>query len=296
MTVPLSLLPSAVPQFLAVGSKPSARPAGPEGSAWDDATAAIADDECGLVIDYGSGIAVQPVYGYIAAGCSSEEEAFCACFDALRIIATCDTVAADPGIRALVMHICSPGGSVVAASEICSSLVALQEARPDMAVLAYIDGCGCSMAARIAAACSETHATAGSSVGSIGTILVNYDSAVAFASAGIKVTAFTDGVYKGMGQPGVALTEAQAEYLDAMVKSYGAEFKTFMRERRGLDDSDMEGQPFIASAGHYPEKLLDSCDGKGIDCFLLSVAQQIKASNTLLARLSSDETERAVFC
>jgi ClpP class serine protease len=240
--------------------------------------AEMAEDENGLEIDRASGIAVQPVHGFIAAGCDAEDEAFFGCVDALRIIDTCSQVAADTSIRALVLHICSPGGSVMALSEICQSLVDLQAARPDCPVLALIDGCGCSAAARIAAACNETHATVGSMVGSIGTILVNYDTADLYARAGIKVKAFTDGIYKAMGTDGVALSEAQEAFLSEWVSKFGQEFKAFMADRRpGLTPEDMQGQPFIAAAGHYPEALLDGIGWTSSHHFLAEVAGTLAA-------------------
>lgn len=275
--IPLSINPQFAEQFVNAATAQSRRPDGPTAGAWDDMCEEMADDECGLVIDRAAGIAIQPVYGFIAAGCDTEDEAFGGCFNTLRIMDTCSQVRADTGIKALILHICSPGGSVMSLTEACSAIVDLQAARPDCAVLAYIDGCGCSAAARLAAACAETHATAGSMVGSIGTILVNYDQSDLYARAGVKVRAFTDGIYKAMGSPGVPLTDQQAEFLQSWVTEFGQEFKAFMTERRGLDDADMQGQPFIASPGHYPEALLDGVSWSGIAQFVAAVAGQLSA-------------------
>lgn len=274
--IPLSIAPQSSEQFLNAMTAQSRRPTAPAAAgAWDDMVAAMADDECGLVVDKVAGIAIQPVYGFIAAGCDPEDEAFGGCFNTLRIMDACSEVRANPSIKALVLHICSPGGSVMSLTEACSQLVDLQAARPDCAVLAYIDGCGCSAAARLAAACSETHATAGSMVGSIGTILVNYDSSELYARNGVKVRAFTDGIYKAMGAQGAPLTEAQAEFLDGWVQAFGQEFKSFMAERRDLSAEDMQGQPFIASPGHYPDALLDGVSWTGIGQFVTAVSAQL---------------------
>jgi ClpP class serine protease len=273
--IPLSINPQFGQQFVQAVTATSRRPVGPHAGAWDDMVMEMADDECGLVIDRAAGIAIQPVYGFIAAGCDAEDEAFCGCFNTLRIMDTCSQMRADTGIKALILHICSPGGSVMALTEACQSLIDLQAARPDCAILSYIDGCGCSAAARLAAACSETHATTGSMVGSIGTILVNYDTAGMYEQAGIKVRAFTDGVFKSMGAPGVPLSDQQAEFLQGWVAAFGHEFKAFMAGRRGLEDADMQGQPFIASPGHYPEALLDGIAWTGIEQFTAAVAARL---------------------
>lgn len=276
--IPLSISPQSSEQFLNAVTAQSRRPTAPAAAgAWDEMVDEMADDECGLVVDKVAGIAIQPVYGFIAAGCDAESEAFGGCFNTLRIMDACSEVRANTGIKALILHICSPGGSVMALTEACAQLVALQEARPDCVVLAYIDGCGCSAAARLAAACSETHATAGSMVGSIGTILVNYDSSELYTRAGVKVRPFTDGIYKAMGAEGAPLTEAQAAFLEGWVQSFGAEFKSFMSDRRGLSAEEMQGQPFIASPGHYPAELLDGVSWTGIGQFVTAVAAEMAA-------------------
>jgi len=123
----------------------------------------------------------------------------------------------------------------------------------------------------------EIEVAAGSMVGSIGTILVNYDDSDMYARAGIKVRAFTDGIFKAMGSRGVPLSDDQAAFLQSWVSAFGQEFKSFMSARRGLTDDEMQGQPFIASPGHYPDALLDGVSWTGIAQFTAAVAAQLTA-------------------
>lgn len=241
--------------------------------AWSEYVSEMAEESCGAVVDYATGICIQPVHGFIAAGCDPEEEAFCGCFDANRLSALATALSQDAGVKSLVLHINSPGGAVSGLAENCQAIVALQETRPDIAVFAYIEGMGCSAAARIAASCGETHAGIGAMVGSISTINVYYDDSRMFQNAGIDAKVFTDGKYKSAGYPGVPITDEQAALIDETVKAFGAEFKSFMAERRpGLTEEDMQGQAFFASFGKFPAALLDGIGWPSFDDFVATVA------------------------
>ncbi len=240
--------------------------------AWEEYVNEIAEEQCGPIIDRASGICIQPVRGFISAGCDPEEEAFCCCFDVNRLTELAKQVAQDEGIKALILHINSPGGAVSGLRENCEAILSLSESRPDLPVMAYIEGMGCSAAARIAASCQETHAGIGALVGSISTILVAYDDSRLFQNAGIEAKVFTDGKYKSTGYPGVPITEDQAAQLEEMVKVFGTEFKAFMSERRpGLTDEDMQGQAFHAEAGKFPAALLDGIGWPSFDEFVATV-------------------------
>lgn len=280
MNLPLQLHADYLPQFLAALEHDTRRPAdATAASSWEDMVRERADARCGMVRIAGTAIAVQPVTGYMAAGCDDEDEAFFGCYNTLRLMDAADAVAADAAIKCLVLHISSPGGSAMMVQQAAQALVDLKTRRPDVTTLAFIDGLGCSAAMWIAAACDEIHAAAGSMVGSISTILINVDSSEAYQRAGLRVTAITDGEYKSLGQPGVPVTPKQLTFLEDFVKSMGAEFKGFMATRReGLTDADMQGQPFLAVEGRYPAPLLDSAVWSSPRQFLTAVAQELSAT------------------
>lgn len=283
---PLAILPEKASDFLAAASSPSKRPVPAAGqsmasfsataSTWQEMVDEMADEENGLFIAPGSTIAIQPIHGYFAAGCDSEDEAFFGCFDTMRIIDAAEKVAAYPALRALVLHIQSPGGSAQMVGEAARALTELRAARPDLTILSYIDGLGCSAAAWIAAAGHETHATAGSIVGSISTILVTADTSEMYLRNGIRVHAITDGAYKSIGTPGVPLTAEQLAFLAGWVTDTGTEFKTFMQTQRpGLTDADMQGQPFVATPGRYPTALIDGADWRSFQQFITATAAEL---------------------
>lgn len=81
------------------------------------------------------------------------------------------------------------------------------------------------------------------SVGSIGVYLAYMDQSAAAAAAGIKPVVISSGPLKGMGIPGLSLTDDQAAYLQAEVNAIAADFKAAVRKKRALvKDEDMQGQ------------------------------------------------------
>ncbi len=276
----LSVTPEGFSEFLEKKSQaaisdnlPAAAVAAMRQGVFEDWCDDTAEEECGAIINRAAGVVVQPVRGYMMAGADAFEEACCGCFDTNRLSAIARQVSEDAGIRALILHINSPGGSVAGLAENCAAIVNLAETLPDLMVMAYIDGIGCSAAARVAAACQETHAGIGAMVGSISTIMVAYDDSRMFANAGVEAKVFTDGKFKAAGYPGVPITDEQAALFQEQVRVFGEEFKAFMTARRpGLTDDDMQGQAFIAEAGKYPEALLDGIGWPSFDEFAATVA------------------------
>ena len=278
----LAVTPEGFSDFLEKRSRPAglARQAAETPAAfrirqesWADLVQRMADEENGPVIDRASGICIQPVAGFMLAGAGPIDEAIDGCFDVNRISAVAGAVAADPSIKALVLRISSGGGAVAGLAENCQALISLAESRPEVPVMAYIDGTGCSAAARIAASCQETHAGIGARVGSISTIMVKYDTSRHFANEGVDAKVFTDGKFKSAGYLGVPITDEQSAHFEAQVAAVGAEFKAFMAARRpGLTDDDMQGQSFVASAGQYPDSLLDGIGWQSFDQFLSTLA------------------------
>jgi ClpP class serine protease len=69
------------------------------------------------------------------------------------------------------------------------------------------------------------------------------DQSAAAAAAGIKPVVISSGPLKGMGIPGLSLTDDQAAYLQAEVNAIAADFKAAVRKKRTLvKDEDMQGQ------------------------------------------------------
>jgi ClpP class serine protease len=73
------------------------------------------------------------------------------------------------------------------------------------------------------------------------------DSAEKFRSQGLKVEVFAAGKFKGMGTPGVSLSEEQRALIQSDLEEVAADFKTAVLARgRKIPDEAMEGQSFSA--------------------------------------------------
>lgn len=145
---------------------------------------------------------------------------------------------------ALVLHINSPGGTVVGLTETGDMIRALAAQKM---VVAFIDGLGCSAAYWLACSASMIIATPSAIVGSIGTICELLDSSKAYDMQGLKVEQFTGGDLKGTGSDGVPLSDAQREWLQQMVDAETVKFHDYVTTQRpGVSPDDMRGQWFMA--------------------------------------------------
>ena len=115
--------------------------------------------------------------------------------------------AADSGIKAILLHIDSPGGTVAGTKELADDVYA---AAADKPVYAYIEDLGASAAYWIASQATKVFANETAIVGSIGTYGVIHDASGMAAKEGIKVHVVRAGAMKGVGTPG---TEVTAEHL-----------------------------------------------------------------------------------
>ena len=78
----------------------------------------------------------------------------------------------DPEVKAILLHVDSPGGQVAGTGEFAAMVRAACDRKP---VAAYVGGAGCSAAYWIAAACDEVTCAPTSMLGSIG-VMASYDT------------------------------------------------------------------------------------------------------------------------
>lgn len=176
----------------------------PRADSFDDYCERCADEKAGLVLDHATGIAIQPVVGTMWDGVDPYYEAFYNYFNTSRIVEAAAEAAENMRIRALVFAFDSPGGYSRGVDDAHGAILQLRAARPDLPVVAYVNGYCCSAAAWVAAGCETRHSARRGTVGSVGTYVVTVDTSRYYAAMGVDIRLVTDGVYKGMGEPGVA--------------------------------------------------------------------------------------------
>jgi len=146
---------------------------------------------------------------------------------------------ADASVKGVLLVMDSPGGQTTGVPEFAESIRTAEKP-----VVVYTSGQCCSAAYWLAASADKIVASPSSSVGSIGVFCYLLDESKAFDAAGVKVIMPNTGKYKGMGMPGVPVTQDQVALLEANVGKVFDWFKGAINENRTISDDSMQGQSF----------------------------------------------------
>jgi signal peptide peptidase SppA len=147
-----------------------------------------------------------------------------------------------PDIKAVLLDIDSPGGTVNGTPELAQAVADATRSKP---VYAFTSGQMCSAAYWVASQCDAIYATPSARVGSIGVLLPVVDSSEALKNQGLKVEVFAAGKFKSAGTPGVPLTDDQRTLIQSDIEEIAADFKAAVLARgRRIPDDAMEGQSF----------------------------------------------------
>ncbi len=151
-------------------------------------------------------------------------------------------------VKAVVVRINSPGGSVATSQEIYEELKSLGE---DIPVIASMGSVAASGGYYIACAASEIYANPGTVTGSIGVIaqFANYEQLLKWARVEFEV--IKTGEFKDAGSPLRKMSKEQREYLQELVDGVLVQFKDTVAERRNMNskkvDSLSDGKIFAGS-------------------------------------------------
>lgn len=129
-----------------------------------------------------------------------------------------DELAVDSAVKAIILDIDSPGGSVHGTRELGAKVKAAGEVKP---VIAQVDSLAASAAYWVASQATEIVSTPGGQAGSIGIVMVHEDLSDALAAEGVKVTMLSAGRFKTEGHPyGPLDDEARAHYQEQIDANY----------------------------------------------------------------------------
>lgn len=206
------------------------------------------------------GLATVPMHGPITRVLSARDKARMAYFGmdataSAELAQVLREMKANPAIRAVVLDIDSPGGSVNGTPELAE---AVRELSKEKYVYAYTSGLCCSAAYWVASQCDAVYAAPSARVGSIGVLLPLLDTSGLYNKSGLKMDVISAGKYKSAGVPGTALSEEQRLLLQTQVEATWAAFKSAVNKRRTIEDDHMEGQTFTGEQGIHAG-LVDAC-------------------------------------
>ena len=129
----------------------------------------------------------------------------------------------DDSIKAIILHVNSPGGGVAASEEIYREVKRIRDEKKKR-IVASIETVGASGAYYIASATNKIYADKGSIVGSIGVIAewVNYGELLKWA----KLDAITmkAGEFKDTGSPTREMTPAERAYMQSLIDNMHGQF------------------------------------------------------------------------
>jgi len=145
----------------------------------------------------------------------------------------------DSSIKAIILHVNSPGGGVAASEEIYREVKRIRTQKKKKIVVS-IETVGASGAFYVASASDKIYADSGSIVGSIGVIAqwVNYGDLLKWAK--LKDVVIKTGEFKDTGNPARDLTPAEQAYMQDLINNMFHQFVQAVADGRGLKYDDVK--------------------------------------------------------
>lgn len=143
----------------------------------------------------------------------------------------------DPLVKAVLLRVDSPGGGVVASSEIHAELLKLREAGKPLVV--SMGSTAASGGYYVSAPADRIYANPDTLTGSLGVILslTNYEEG--FEKLGLRSYVYKSGALKDIGSPTRPPTEEEARVLQSIVDEAYAGFVRVIVEGRGLPEQQV---------------------------------------------------------
>jgi protease-4 len=206
----------------------------------------------------------------------------------------------DDSIKAIVLHINSPGGGAAASQEIYHEVLRVRQEKHKK-IVASVESVGASGAYYIASACDKIYANEASLVGSIGVIIewTNYGELLRWAK--LKNITITSGELKDAGDPARDLTPKEQAYFQSLVDNMFTQFVHDVATGRHTTDDKIKplatGQVWtgqqalplglIDKIGGYRIALMDTAKDAGISGEP-TIARPAKDKRGLFAVLTDD--------
>jgi protease-4 len=145
----------------------------------------------------------------------------------------------DDSIKAIIIHVNSPGGGVAASEEIYREVKRVRDEKHKR-IVSSIETVGASGAYYVSSATNKIYADSGSVVGSIGVIAewVNYGDLMRWAK--LKPEILKVGQFKDTGDPTRELTPAERQYMQGLIDDMYGQFVRAVADGRHAKTSDIK--------------------------------------------------------
>jgi protease-4 len=171
-----------------------------------------------------------------------------------------DKAASDRRVKAVVLRLNSPGGTVAASDVMFHSLREFKR-KTGKPVVSCILGVGCSGAYYLACGSDGIIAQPGGVTGSIGTIIKTFSFAGTMEKIGVKAVAIKSGELKDLGSPLHDLREEEQKVLEGIINQFYEQFLTVvLKGRKEIGEQKLrelaDGRVFTAKEA-LQENLID---------------------------------------
>jgi len=153
-----------------------------------------------------------------------------------RVREELEKAAEDEQVRALVLRINSPGGTVTASDVLYHEIMRLKSRRKIPVVAAILD-VGASGGYYVALAADRIVAHATTVTGSIGVLMLTVNSGGLLEKMGVSAGYIKSGEYKDMGNPFRALTPEERAIFQQVIDRLYARFVALVARSRRLDET-----------------------------------------------------------
>lgn len=154
----------------------------------------------------------------------------------------------DNSVKAIMLHIDSPGGTAAGTAELANDVRLAGARKP---VFAHIEDLGASAAFFVASQAHRITATPTSRIGSIGSVAILQDTSGAAEAAGIKVHVISTGDFKGAFVDGAPITEEHLEDAKREIVELNGHFLKAVSRGRGMSMAEVrevaDGRVHIAA-------------------------------------------------
>jgi len=153
-----------------------------------------------------------------------------------RVREELEKAVADERVRALVLRINSPGGTVTASDILYQEITRFKQRRAVPVVASILD-VGASGGYYVALAADRIVAHPTTITGSIGVLMLTVNSGGLLEKIGVSASYIKSGDYKDMGSPFRPLTPAEREIFQRLIDRLYGRFVALVARRRGLEEA-----------------------------------------------------------
>jgi protease IV len=208
-------------------------------------TSVSSDHTDGLSSAFGDKIAVVDLEGVI--------------IDPKVVVGHLKRYADDDSIKAIILHVNTPGGGAAASQEIYQAVKRIRDKKKKR-IVASIETVGASGGYYVASATDKIYANPASIVGSIGVIAQWYNYGELVKWAKMKDITIKTGEFKDTGSPTRDLTPAERAYLQALIDDMYSQFINAVAEGRKMKPEEVralaDGKVWTGAQA-MPLKLVD---------------------------------------